>query len=192
MTANTAGPAATAAPVHTVGHGSRSTEELVAILRSAAVTRVIDVRRFPASRRHPHFGDDSLRKSLPDLGLAYEWWGESLGGRRRTSPQSRHPAWTNDAFRGYADHTETDVYRSAIGGLAAAAASGESVAVMCAESLWWRCHRRLIADSLTVRGTPVVHLLDARHHQTHRLHPSLRLDREGWPVYDRGAPRPLF
>lgn len=178
--------------VHTVGHGSRSTEELVAILRSVQVSRLVDVRRQPASHRHPHFAQDALCRSLPDLGVRYEWWGEALGGRRRAAVASRHPAWTNDAFRGYADHTESAPYRDAIASLAAAAAAGEGVAVMCAESLWWRCHRRLIADSLTVHGTTVVHLLDVRHRQRHRLPPSLRVGDDGWPVYDVGADVPLF
>ena len=169
--------------IHTVGHGNRSTEELVAVLRSAAVDRLVDVRRYPASRRHPHMSEEALRRSLPDLGVAYEWRGDELGGRRTARPGSRHPGWRNEAFRGYADHTDTPVFRDALTQLLADA----PLAVMCAETLWWNCHRRLIADAAVVRGAEVVHLLDSRTHQRHPRHPSLRVDDDGWPVYDVGV-----
>lgn len=181
-----------AATLFTLGHGNRSTEELVAVLRGAGVARLVDVRRYPGSRRHPHMSEAALRKSLPDLGVAYEWWGEALGGRRRTVADSRHPAWRVDAFRGYADHTDTAEFRDAIARLEALAQADGPVAVMCAETLWWRCHRRLIADALTVRGTDVVHLLAVNARQPHRLPPSLRVGDDGWPVYDVGADVTMF
>jgi uncharacterized protein (DUF488 family) len=185
----------TAATVFTVGHGTRSTEALVAVLRSAGVTTVVDVRRHPGSRRHPHLGEAALRRSLPDLGVAYEWWGEALGGRRPRRAPSRHPAWHNPAFQGYADHTDTAEFRDAVERLrqrAGAGGGGERLAVMCAETLWWRCHRRLIADALVVRGTPTTHLIDPATHRPHVLHPALRVGDDGWPVYDVGAPQSML
>lgn len=178
--------------VWTVGHGSRSTEELVAVLRSAGVTHLVDVRRHPGSRRHPHLGEGSLRAALPDLGISYEWRGDELGGRRRPSAASRHPAWTNASFQGYADHTDGPAFRDAVERLEADARTGTPLAVMCAERLWWRCHRRLIADALVLRGTSVVHLFEPRVHRGHALHPAARSGDDGWPVWDAVEPASLF
>lgn len=136
----------------------------------------------------------ALRLSLPDLGVAYEWWGDDLGGRRRTRADggpTRHPAWRVDAFRNYADYTDTPPFRDAVVRLEDAA-GGPPLAVMCAETLWWRCHRRLIADALVVRGDDVVHLFDVNSRQAHRLPPTLRVGDDGWPVYDVGADVKLF
>jgi uncharacterized protein (DUF488 family) len=178
--------------VWTVGHGTRSTEELVAVLRSAGVERLLDVRRHPGSRRHPHLAEGPLRRALPSLGVAYEWWGEPLGGRRRPDPDSPNVAWRNDSFRGYADHTRDAVYRDAVTSLEADAATGERVAVMCAERLWWRCHRRLVADTLVLRGTAVVHLVEPHMHRPHELHPAARRAADGWPIWDGVEPATLF
>ena len=172
--------------LHTVGHGRRTVDELVAVLRSAGLTRLVDVRRFPGSRRQPELAREALDPALAERGVAYEWWGESLGGRRSRAPQSRHPAWENDAFRAYADHMDTPSFRSALTTLLAEVADGPAAAVMCAETVWWRCHRRLIADAAVLAGTPVVHLLDERKHQPHPLHPQVRPGDDGWPVYDVG------
>ena len=174
--------------VHTVGHGTRSTEELVAVLLDAGITRLIDVRRFPGSRRHPHFAREALEHDLPSRGIAYDWRGEELGGRRsrkEIAGPTRHPAWRNDGFRNYADYMDTDAFRSALARLEAEAAE-ENLAVMCAETLWWRCHRRLISDALTVAGVDVVHLIGAGESQRHKLHPAIRVE-DGRPVYDVGA-----
>jgi uncharacterized protein (DUF488 family) len=177
--------------LYTVGHGNRSTEELVAVLRAAGVRRLVDVRRYPASRRNPHLSEEALRRSLPELGIAYEWWGEALGGRRRARGAGRHVAWREAAFAGYADHTDTPVFREAVVRLAASAAEVPT-AVMCAEVAWWRCHRRLIADTLALRGLTVVHLVDPFRRLPHRLHPGARLGDDGWPVWDLAADRPLL
>jgi uncharacterized protein (DUF488 family) len=133
----------------------------------------------------------ALRRSLPDLGVAYEWWGDDLGGRRRARADgpTRHPAWRVDAFRNYADYTDTAPFRDAIVRLEH---TEGPLAVMCAETLWWRCHRRLIADALVVRGGDVVHLLGVDARQPHRLPPTLRVGDDGWPVYDVGADVTLF
>lgn len=165
----------------TVGHGTRTTDELVAVLRDAGVELLVDVRRFPGSRRNPHLSREALARDLP---VAYEWWGEELGGRRSPVPDSRHPAWRNDAFRAYADWTDTPVFREAIARLVAPGTP--PTAVMCAETLWWKCHRRLIADAAVVRGVDVTHLLGVGDQQPHPLHEAVRVE-DGWPVYDVGA-----
>lgn len=173
--------------VHTVGHGTRSIEELVDVLSEAGVDLLVDVRRFPGSRRHPHFAREALELSLPAAGIAYDWRGEELGGRRsrkKVGNASRHPAWKNDGFRNYADYMDTDEFRTALTRLERDAESA-AVAVMCAETLWWKCHRRLIADALVVDGLGVVHLIAPGQSQGHKLHPALRVV-DGAPVYDVG------
>jgi uncharacterized protein (DUF488 family) len=179
--------------VFTCGHGTRTLEELVALLRSASVTRLVDVRRYPGSRRHPQFGKDSLAAALPGSGIIYDWRGEVLGGRRSApkGTRSRHPAWRVDAFRAYADYMDTPAFREALTRLEQDAAR-EPLAVMCAETLWWRCHRRLIADALAVDGHEVIHLLSPTDRQPHPLHPQLRVDEDGRPVYDKGVDATLF
>jgi uncharacterized protein (DUF488 family) len=176
----------------TVGHGTRTTDELAAVLRSAGVELLVDVRRFPGSRRNPHLSREALAADLPERGLEYQWWGEELGGRRRAlKTGSRHPAWRNDAFRAYADYTDTPEFRAALVALLDLAGA-QPTAVMCAETLWWRCHRRLIADAATARGADVVHLLDVGQRQPHAPSPAMRIGDDGWPVYDVDAQRELW
>ena len=175
--------------VFTIGHGTRSTKELVATLSAAGVGRLLDVRRFPGSRRHPHFAREALERSLPAHGIAYEWWGEELGGRRGapSGHPTRHGALTNKSFQSYADYMDSSTFRDALARLESAAAGGPPLAIMCAETLWWRCHRRMIADALTLRVVTVVHLIHPRSRQEHRLHPAARSDDDGRPVYDVGS-----
>jgi uncharacterized protein (DUF488 family) len=177
------------ATVFTIGHGTRTTEELAGMLRAADVSLLVDVRRFPGSRRHPHFAREALAESLPALGVAYDWRGEELGGRRSRSPDgtSRHPAWRNDAFAGYADYMDTMPFRDALDELKDEAQAGTALAVMCAETLWWRCHRRLIADALTIRGVEVVHLIGPGKSSAHPLNEAARRGPDGYPVYDVGV-----
>ena len=179
------------ATAYTVGHGRRSLAELIGVVSAPGIEKIVDVRRFPASRRHPHFGRDELATTLPGHEIAYEWWGDALGGRRAPAAHSRHPAWRNDAFQGYADHMDSDEFRQALDRLVDDILLGIKLAVMCAETLWWRCHRRLIADALVVRGVRVVHLLDVRETHDHRLHDALRVGEDGYPVYDVGTDREL-
>jgi uncharacterized protein (DUF488 family) len=170
----------------TIGHGTRTAEQLIELLNAAGIQQLIDVRRFPGSRRHPQFSREEMEQWLPRAGIEYTWSGEELGGRRSRAPgPSRHAAWRNAAFQGYADHTDSQVYRSAIEQLETAS-QNETVAVMCAETLWWRCHRRLIADTLELRGTPVIHLISLNSQQRHPVNAAVRVDTEGWPVYDVG------
>jgi uncharacterized protein (DUF488 family) len=180
---------AAAAIVYTLGHGTRSSHELVEVLRGAGAGRLVDVRRSPASRRHPRFGRELLEPFLSGRDIAYEWWGEELGGRRSAPKDriSRHSALTNASFRNFADHMDTPEFRGALDALETSAEMGPPVALMCAETLWWRCHRRLISDALSLHGIEVVHLLDAHKRQNHPFHEAARADASGAPVYDVDA-----
>jgi uncharacterized protein (DUF488 family) len=169
--------------VLTVGHGARTIDQLVAVLHDGGIGRVADVRRYPGSRRHPQFGREALEVSMSGAGIAYEWHGDALGGRRTRLPASRHTALRVPAFAGYADHMDGADFRAAVDGLVARARA-DQIAIMCAETVWWQCHRMLVADALTLRGAQVVHLLDVGRRQPHRPHPTLRRDDAGWPVYD--------
>jgi uncharacterized protein (DUF488 family) len=179
------------AVVLTVGHGARSIEALIATLRGAGVSILIDIRRFPGSRRHPQFARERLAVTLPAAGIEYEWQGEELGGRRSRRTPTRHTALSNAAFAGYADHMDTPSFRGALETLVMRAHAGERLALMCAETLWWRCHRSLVADALACRGVDVVHLLDAGRRERHRRRPTMRCGEDGWPVYDVPDALPL-
>ena len=183
--------AAATSVVLTVGHGARSIEELTAVLRDAGVRVLIDIRRFPGSRRHPQFARESLAVTLPVAGIQYEWQGEELGGRRSGHAPTRHTALRNAAFGGYADHMDTPSFRRALDTLVARAHAGERLAVVCAETLWWRCHRSLVADALACRGVEVVHLLGVGRREPHRRRPTMRCGEDGWPVYDVPDTLPL-
>jgi uncharacterized protein (DUF488 family) len=157
--------------IYSVGHSTRTADNLLAVLRDAGVERLADVRRFPTSRRHPQHNRPALERLLSDAGLAYAWLGESLGGRRRPTvpPEgSRNTGWEVPAFRSYADFMSTAEFRAGIAALEHLARS-HPTAFMCAERLWWSCHRRLIADYLTVQGWSVVHLFDVGQQQPHQL-----------------------
>jgi len=169
--------------VYTVGHGARSAAALLAVLQPAGVALVWDIRRFPGSRRHPQFSRSALATTLAEAGIGYEWEGADLGGRRSRSARSRHTALRNRAFAGYADHMDTAEFRAAVERLRDHAATVR-LAIMCAETLWWHCHRMLVADALTTRGVEVIHLLQPGQSQPHRPHPAGRRGDDGWPVYD--------
>jgi uncharacterized protein (DUF488 family) len=142
--------------IYTVGHSTRSAQQLLAILRGADVKLVADVRAFPSSRRHPQFNRAALREWLPHAGICYVHM-PGLGGRRKPAPDSANTGWREPAFRAYADYMASEEFRRALADLEGA--GGERpTAVMCAEAVWWRCHRRLIADALTARGWHVKHL----------------------------------
>jgi uncharacterized protein (DUF488 family) len=150
----------------------------------ARVDLLIDVRRYPSSRGHPHFSRDRLSVSLTQHGMAYAWWGETLGGRRK--PESRddhHIAWRNASFRAYAGHMDTPTFRGSLDSLESRSASSDLV-IMCAETLWWRCHRRLIADALVADGFEVVHL-GLGDDRSHALTPTVRVLENGMLVYDK-------
>jgi uncharacterized protein (DUF488 family) len=138
---------------YTVGHSTHSLEELLALLATHGVTRLVDVRRFPRSRRHPQFNLESLREARE---IDYRHL-PALGGRRPPRPDSPNGGWEHPAFRGYADYALTPEFGAGLAELLALAAE-RPAAVMCAEAPWWRCHRRLIADRLTALGWTVCHI----------------------------------
>jgi uncharacterized protein (DUF488 family) len=141
----------------TVGHSNHEEGEFVELLRGARVKLIADVRRYPGSRRQPHFERTALAAVLLEAGIGYRWLGESLGGRRKPLPDSPNGAWESDQFRGYADHMASEEFAAGLTELEELARQ-QRVAVMCAEAWWVRCHRRLIADALTARGWRVLHL----------------------------------
>jgi uncharacterized protein (DUF488 family) len=144
--------------LRTVGHGTLAADDLASLLDGAGVQLVVDVRRYPGSRRHPHVARDEMAHWLPTRRIAYEW-APALGGRRKPSADSPNVALRNLQFRAYADHMATDGFAAAVDDLLVAAAE-RATAVLCSESVWWRCHRRLLADYVVLaRELPVEHLM---------------------------------
>jgi uncharacterized protein (DUF488 family) len=174
----------------TIGHGTLEIGELTALLSEAGIAGVIDVRSFPGSRRHPHFGREAMARSLPSAGLSYDWR-PALGGRRKPQPGSANVAWRNPSFQAYADYMTSTPFLGALDQLVADA-SEPAIAVMCSESLWWRCHRRLIADAAELlRHVGVWHLFHDGRLQAHSPTPTARIDESGVIVYDLGVTPPL-
>jgi len=151
--------------VWTVGHSTRALEEFISLLQQNGITCLVDVRSFPGSRRHPQFGSSLLRESLGAVDIEYHHL-PSLGGRRKPVPHSRNTAWRNVMFQAYADHMESAEFKEGINNLLSLA-QVQPTAIMCAEALWWRCHRSLISDYLRVHGVRVVHILDAGKNEVH-------------------------
>jgi uncharacterized protein (DUF488 family) len=173
--------------IRTVGHGARTAESFVALVTGAGVGHVVDVRSYPGSRRHPHFGRPALEEWLPAAGVTYSWE-PRLGGRRKPRPDSRHTGLTHEGFRAYTDHMESAEFAAGLAevlDLAPGQMDGE-VAVMCAESLWWQCHRRLLADALALlHGVTVEHLMPDGRLAPHRPTEAARVE-DGGLVYDVG------
>lgn len=169
-------PAAADAPpqtLWTIGHSTREWPLLVAMLEAAGITAVVDVRRFAGSRRNPQYSPLAMAPALRHAGIDYVAMAE-LGGRRATHADSRNGAWRVAAFRGYADYIASDEYGLARARLMALARQ-RRCAVMCAEALWWRCHRRLIADDFSLRGWRVLHLMAPGRGEPHALHADARM-----------------
>ncbi len=143
------------------------------MLSEHGIRVLVDVRRFPASRRHPQFGREALAASLAAAGIEYVHEPD-LGGRRAARPDSQHTAWRVEAFRGYADHMETPEFAAALERLMRRAA-GTPTAILCAEAVPWRCHRRLISDALVARGVEVLHILGPGHAGPHELDANARV-----------------
>jgi uncharacterized protein (DUF488 family) len=184
MTEGTGGPV-----VSTVGHGTLPAEVFSALLADAGIGRLVDVRSFPGSRHNPQFGREEMERWLPAAGIDYRWL-RALGGRRRPLPASRHIALRHDAFRGYADHMETPGFLAGVDELLAVAAE-RPTAVMCSESVWWRCHRRLLADHLVLaRGIEVRHVMHDGRRTGHAPTTGVR-EADGGVVYDVGVTPPL-
>jgi len=160
--------------VYTVGHSTRTLDEFLDLLVQHGIAGIADVRRYPASRRHPHFAREALSRALAERGIAYDWLPE-LGGRRSSRADSPHVAWRNAAFRAYADHMDGDEFRLGLDRLLSLA-TARSTAVLCAEAVPWRCHRQLFADALVARGIAVLHVTGAGAPSPHRLTSFARVD----------------
>jgi uncharacterized protein (DUF488 family) len=157
--------------VLTIGHSTRTFEELLSLLRAHSACRLVDVRRFPHSPRHPHFDGETLSERLPREGeISYRHM-PGLGGRRLPLRDSPNAGWRNLSFRGYADHMRTPEFRADFERLVRLCEGEERVCLMCSEAVWWRCHRRMIADALVVRGFSVEHVLGERRTTLHTFTP---------------------
>jgi uncharacterized protein (DUF488 family) len=173
----------------TFGHGTATAGELVELLHGAGIEEVVDVRRYPGSRRHPHVAREEMERWMPDAGIEYVW-AEPLGGRRKVVAGSPHVGLRNEQFRAYADHMETPPFLVALTALLDDAAA-RTVAVMCSESVWWRCHRRLLSDHLVlVDGVAVEHLFHDGTLRPHEPTAEARVD-DSCVVYDLGQARLL-
>lgn len=155
--------------VYTVGHSNHTGAAFAALLLARGIEQVGDVRSCPGSRRHPHFGREALESLLTAHRIGYRHF-PGLGGRRRPHPRSPNTGWQHPAFRGFADYMRTAEFAAALDDLLLFAAAGRT-AVMCAEALWWQCHRRLIADALVLRGLEVRHIVGAGEPRPHELTP---------------------
>jgi uncharacterized protein (DUF488 family) len=187
-----------AGTLFTVGHSTLPIGQFLALLRSSATRAIADVRRFPGSRRNPQFGVAALAQSLAAAGITYLPFGEELGGRRQSQATAAEPerpavdnsAWTNASFRAYADYMQTKPFEQGLERLETIARE-QRTAVMCAEAHPSRCHRRLIADAMTVRGWRVFHLLPGRAPEEHTLSPHARVEggRLAYPGEGRAGER---
>jgi uncharacterized protein (DUF488 family) len=145
--------------IWTVGHSTRTLEEFLDLLAGHGIGAIADVRRFPGSRRYPWFASEALAESLPAAGIEYAWIPQ-LGGRRSVRPGSTNTGWRSASFQGYADHLASDEFAQGLA-IALALAARRRTALMCAEAVWWRCHRGLISDVLKVDGFEVLHIIGA-------------------------------
>lgn len=159
--------------LHTVGHGTLSASAFSALVCGAGLGVIVDIRSFPGSRRNPQFGSDQMARWLPEENVAYAWM-RDLGGRRKPLPGSRHIALRHPSFRAYADYMDSPRFLTAVDELLAG--PGDQ-AVMCSEAVWWRCHRRLVADHLTlIRSVEVVHLMHDGRRAPHKVTDGVRRD----------------
>jgi len=152
--------------IWTIGHSTREIEEFITALEANGIKLVADVRSLPGSKRYPQFNKEALAQSLGERGIRYEHFLE-LGGRRKPRLDSHNMAWRNASFRGYADYMETEEFHKGVERLLDLANKVGRTAIMCAEAVWWRCHRALISDYLKVRGIGVTHIVDAKKIESH-------------------------
>ena len=177
-----------ARPFYTIGHSTRALEELVELLQGAGVTLLVDVRTVPRSRTNPQYNREAMPEALAPHGIAYRHMAAlgGLRGRRKDGP-SRNAWWNNTSFRNYADHALAPAYREAIGELRALGHASTS-AVMCAEAVWWRCHRRIIADYLLAAGEQVLHIMERGRLEPAKLTPAATLQPDGSLLYTAPPP----
>ena len=159
--------------IWTVGHSTRELEEFLGLL--TGIEAVADVRSLPGSRKFPQFNAEVLSESLAEAGIEYLSFKEELGGRRRARPDSANTVWRNASFRGYADYMETAEFREGIESLLKAARK-KRTAIMCAEAVWWRCHRSMIADYLKSTGVVVEHIMDGGKNVVHPFTSAARIE----------------
>ena len=160
--------------IWTIGHSTRSIEDFLSALQANQIKLIADVRALPGSKRYPQFNKENLAASLSAHGIAYEHLPE-LGGRRKPNPISINTAWRNASFRGYADYMETEEFRKGMNRLIDLASEICPAAIMCAEAVWWRCHRALISDFLKVRGIEVTHIFEATKSEPHPFTSAARI-----------------
>jgi uncharacterized protein (DUF488 family) len=164
--------------MYTIGHSTRSLDEFIALLKAHGVTQLADVRTIPKSRRHPHFAREALSQSLAAAGIAYRHVG-GLGGLRKPRADSRNTGWRHPSFRGYADYMETPEFAGALDELMEWGRD-RATAVMCAEAVWWQCHRQLVADAVVARGSArgveVRHIMSPASAPAHALTDFSRVD----------------
>src|SRR5436309_7620534 len=153
-------------PIWTIGHSTRKIDIFISLLEENGIKVLVDVRTLPGSKRYPQFNKEPLAKSLQEHGIHYEHFAE-LGGRRKPRKDSRNTAWRNDAFRGYADHMETADFLKGTARLREMTERRGATAIMCAEAVWWKCHRSLIADYLKAQGTEVIHIINGNKADPH-------------------------
>ncbi|MBM7117768.1 DUF488 family protein [Archangium primigenium] len=161
------------ARIYTVGHSTRSAEELVGLLQAHGIQTLVDIRTVPRSRTHPQFNRDTLPRTLAAADIRYVHLA-ALGGLRRARADSPNGAWRNASFRGYADHMLTDAFAQGLEELRALTPDGP-LALMCAEAVRWRCHRSLVADALYARGVQVLHITRRTRAEPHTLTPFAQL-----------------
>ncbi|HVA33926.1 MAG TPA: DUF488 domain-containing protein [Candidatus Baltobacteraceae bacterium] len=170
--------------LYTLGHGTASEVDLAALIRGAGVRAVADVRSVPKSRAHPHVWSERMASWIPDLAGASYQWCPQLGGFRKARPDSPNVALRHPSFRGYADYMQTPEFSSALDSLLEEAAQ-RPTAIMCSETLWWRCHRRLISDALVLlHCVDVQHIMHTGALQPHRPTQGVRVLPEGILQYD--------
>jgi uncharacterized protein (DUF488 family) len=160
--------------IWTIGHSTREIEVFISLLEENGIKLLADVRSLPGSKRYPQFNKEALTDSLNARGIRYEHFPE-LGGRRKARPDSRNTAWRNTSFRGYADYMETTQFHGGIERLLVLAGEAGPAAIMCAEAVWWRCHRSLIADYLKASSIEVIHILGANKIEPHPFTSAARI-----------------
>lgn len=182
--------------LYTIGHSTRTLEELVETLRSFGVDLLVDIRTIPRSRHTPQFNREALSTELPRRGIGYKHM-RALGGLRKPRPDSGNTAWRNASFRGFADYMESPEFAAALDELRGLARNAGAVAIMCAEAVPWRCHRSLVADALTAHGDAVLHIMGPGKAQPHALTPFALVEGgrvtypgEGLSPPSREMPRP--
>jgi len=164
--------------IWTIGHSTRNIDEFISLLEENGIKLLADVRLLPGSKRYPQFNKEALAESLSARGIRYEHLPE-LGGRRKPKAESHNTAWRNASFRGYADYMETKQFHKGIERLLVLAREAGPTAIMCAEAVWWRCHRALISDYVKARDIEVMHILDANKVEPHPFTSAARIVNSG-------------